>query len=462
MDQHGVSLTGGTGRGVSGNTSMGGGWTPAALKNARSIDLGEAPVSPAGLALCAAVCDLLGPPPRGRENAEKRRGAVGAIVGASLKAWLKKGRAVFQARHAEDFTAEPVGFRSYCRADDDLTAAGLIERSKPMSYETNTGGSERKAARLRPSAALVKLAEAHGVTADTVEADFEVQISAIPPHVAPDDLVQIRPMKPRQASRRDPASVFLLPTSGPQDVGPLRQEVEEVNAFVASHVFAGCRPPRFYRVFSGDIALGGRWYVSGSGNYLNMPTARRERITIDGQPIVGLDMKAAHLTILAALNGVELPPGDPYALPGIGRDVVKHYLVLWLGNGNMPTRWPPATDAEIKQAVASKGVRGIGRMLIERYPFLRDPASPTVAAQTGLDQLTYLGDARHLLTHRLQRIEAEAITLAMRRLRRGGVVVLPLHDALLVPAAAATVARGVLAEVCGEVFGVVPQIELKA
>ena len=78
----------------------------------------------------------------------------------------------------------------------------------------------------------------------------------------------------------------------------------------------------------------------------------------------------------------------------------------------------------------------MGRVIIERYPFLRAPAQ-AVAHAAGLDKLAHLGPPERLLTHRLMSIEAAALTGAMSVLRSRGILALPMHDGLLVPVSGA-------------------------
>lgn len=61
-----------------------------------------------------------------------------------------------------------------------------------------------------------------------------------------------------------------------------------------------------------------------------------------------------------------------------------------------------------------------GNAILARYPFLAAPAEAMGCV-----------DAPALTSLRLQRIEADALTLAMARLADRGVPALPLHDALI-------------------------------
>jgi hypothetical protein len=83
----------------------------------------------------------------------------------------------------------------------------------------------------------------------------------------------------------------------------------------------------------------------------------------------------------------------------------------------------------------------IGTAICARYPFMRRPAD-AAAAPAGLNELTHIAPPPKLLTHRLMGIEAQALTGAMGYLEGGGVLALPMHDGLIVPASGAQYAPG--------------------
>lgn len=85
----------------------------------------------------------------------------------------------------------------------------------------------------------------------------------------------------------------------------LREEVERYHEWVAGHDATGCLPPRFKRVFTGSWLLGSRWYAVGSeGNYQRMSETERLAITVAGDPVAEVDMRASHLSIMHGLLGV--------------------------------------------------------------------------------------------------------------------------------------------------------------
>lgn len=96
--------------------------------------------------------------------------------------------------------------------------------------------------------------------------------------------------------------------------------------------------PQTRAVFSnGSFEHGGRLYSAvqeGMGNWQSMPQAQRKTILIDNRPTVELDFDAFHITMLYAVEGLQLAlkPYDPYATvaPKAMRPIVKKLLLAVL------------------------------------------------------------------------------------------------------------------------------------
>jgi hypothetical protein len=216
----------------------------------------------------------------------------------------------------------------------------------------------------------------------------------------------------------------------------VREEVERYNEWVARHEIQGCLPRRFKRVFTVSMLLGGRWHAVGNeGNYQRMPEAERLRITIAGEPVVEVDVRASHLSIMHGLLGLSLPEGDPYEFPGVPRPVAKAWITATLGKGTLVKRWARRTSKDDPELLDVDPKR-IGEIICDRYPFLRRPAQ-AAADKAGLNTLTHIGPPASLLTHRLMAIEAAALTGAMSVLHSRGILARPMHDGLLVPVSGA-------------------------
>lgn len=432
-------------------------WTGAALANADYLDLGAVPVSPASAALVEAVAALVEASEdaregrryaRGKPRQAKLRRAVAAVVGGVLRSWGRHGRAVYQLREPKAFSGGLVGHRQFIAVVDGLTAFGLLQASPAIRYGIEWGDSTSflgKAARLRPAQPLLDLAMQHGVTPATVRADFGVEFSRKPP-ATPTALVVRRHLKePRSKGQSRPERRGVIIT-GPDDKAAQRLSagVLDANGWAAAHDVRGCLPPRWWRPFGPDWSLGGRWTALGvSGVYQRLSKEARRSITINGEATVEVDIQAAHLSIMHGLLGLGLPDGDPYAIAGLPRAVVKAWVTATLGKGSPVRHWAAGAMVGTPE-LAGMDAAAVRSAVVAKYPFLAAPAK-AVAAAAGLDGLCHLGTPERLLTHRLMALEAAGLTAAMHFLRVDrAMLALPVHDSLIVPARAVRVTREAL------------------
>jgi hypothetical protein len=175
---------------------------------------------------------------------------------------------------------------------------------------------------------------------------------------------------------------------------------------------------------------------------------RRKDLRIDGQCIAEVDIKSAMPSILYAIES-EWCQGDFYDLSSIGvhdipRAALKPVLMkmLWqkIDSSSRLPRPKSADDAKIPDHYSAQDVFG----------FLRDRNAP-VAHKLG---------AECPIGAYLMHLESEIIIKATRQCFAEGFTALPLHDALLTSAAAATRARDILIEAFVDVAGLPPIVEV--
>jgi hypothetical protein len=353
---------------------------------------------------------------RGAAEAASFRRAVGALVGASLGAWWRHGVPVSHSRKTSAFTGLPIGARTALAAADALTAAGLLHHHPGYRRQVLPGiYGAGWSARWHPTAALLALAGAHGVTPESVADAFRrVGVETIRP-TAPAELVEVKALGNERLAGGDLAAAV--------------ETVAAFNARAAAVAVQGCPLPVLRRTYHGTGH--GRFYALGGGaaSFQQMPAEDRLRdITIAGEPIAEVDARASHLTILHALAKVPLPEGDPYALPGIPREAVKAFVTMTIGTGKPAQRW--AKDTKREDGWPPLG--SIREAVVSRYPFMRCPAM--LVPEDFLPGT----DPERALAHYLMRVEADALATAMGLLWRDhGTLALPIHDCLLVPRSAA-------------------------
>jgi hypothetical protein len=492
------------------------GWSAAFLDTAFYLDLHVEPSHHDTAPFLATLIQRVIATDGGRKNQRgaagmaKIRQAIDAIIGGVLRAWSRDGSPAYRSNHADAFTPvtprhtsdtfdgaalkpgwrpQVVGRRVFTAVIAALKTQGLLHHKVGLRLPLNAPlamgqGNKSRSSRYWPTTALLDLAQAHGLTAATIAKFFPAPRPKRALKRAA--LVQLKPLgrKPR-ASRHDavePADLqppSLVSQWDQADVlRRLVAEVDEHNAFAARSAVTApadilCFPPQWCRIFRGHWDLQGRWYAigghrhSGPGQlaaYSNLPAHQRAQLQINGEAIIELDASASHLSLLLG-STASWPPmidlrADPYTgIRFLGqplhRDVVKQYVVEACGKGRPPQRWSSKLVPDHPARAYRPGE--IGPAILERYPVLRDPTvviPPDLVAKTGRP-------ANKLVTHYLAGLEAQALTRAMRWLRMRGILALPVHDSLIVPASAAREARLAMQMGYAGVCGLEPAIREK-
>lgn len=171
---------------------------------------------------------------------------------------------------------------------------------------------------------------------------------------------------------------------------------------------------------------GGRFYSIRGGNAYERWNAdlRQRLITINGERVEEVDLRASHLTLLHALAGVDFDPSaDPYEVEDLPRIVVKLWVAQAIGSSNpVARRWSKTSQAHYDEERP-------GQWLEDEFP-IRQVAAAVKDKHPLIIDIGVLGYS----TLDLQYHEAEILRLAMERLMfTKDIPVLPIHDALIVP-----------------------------
>jgi hypothetical protein len=172
---------------------------------------------------------------------------------------------------------------------------------------------------------LLDVCDKHGVHVPDFHQHFLIPL--------PDD-----PLKRHSASKRNTyglkipgRSMRFEPTSKTQK---LESELKRLNLFLDGFELQDGIHRGYIRVFNNgdnpkfDWNMGGRLYSYGEPNYQQMDRSDRLRMTINGEPVCEIDIRASYLTIFHASYGDDFfdASDDPYDVPGLGRearDVVR-------------------------------------------------------------------------------------------------------------------------------------------
>ncbi len=213
----------------------------------------------------------------------------------------------------------------------------------------------------------------------------------------------------KKVRHREP--LLALPDSHPDMV-----RLSRINAFLSQQTYALKAPVTLiYRRDTKPYFLhGGRIYTD-----IQRLPARKAKVRlntlINGQPVVEIDLKANHIRMAAALQGVELP-ADPYIdianRLDVTRDQVKLTINRSIGSSHAGrNEWGVAHPDDDEVDLPLDTFKRIKEEAQRTYPFL--------ALDEGLGL-------------KLQSLEGQVMLQAMDRLLKLGIVSLPIHDALMV------------------------------
>jgi len=336
---------------------------------------------------------------------------------------------VFRSLRPEGFSGQAVSYRTFKSLVDAMLTLGFLEEYKGFQGWSDGFGVPapwiRKATRYRATEVLLGIFHQHSVRA----ADFH-QHFLIP--------LPENPLRLRAASWRNEYGTKITGRPKRFEHTPvtmkLEQEVKDLNKFIDGFELRGGIHRGYMRVFNNgdhpkfDWNMGGRLYSYGEFNYQQLDRSQRLRMTINGEPVCEIDIRASYLTIFHALYDEPFDPtNDPYKVAGLGpeaRDVVKMWITASFGNNAPITKWPTELVAKYREKTgktlgkcypASK----VGESVIQAFPLLRRIGEVVDKGERGWAELMY--------------IESQAVLSTMIKLMHKRVPSLAVHDSLIVP-----------------------------
>lgn len=393
---------------------------------------------------------------RGRPSSAHDRAVAALICDLLWNAEEDRAQWGYRSHRAIEFTGRAVGRRVYIAAFEGLLREGMLEFVPGHQQHMQFGGAKvpswRKAPRLRATAQGLERAVAAGITPTNWREHFDI---------VPARAVRSRkpPLECRTPSRRvggvkHRGGALPIDLSDPE-VLELHDQVTRINTFLAQHDIVGEDHSGFQRIFNAPVGdkcvwnKGGRLSSVERKNYQVAKKPSRAKMTIDGHPVVELDLTASHLTILHALRDYPFDPSDdPYFVEGIPRDVVKRWVTMTLGHRKLHRSWPKSVRADLDQAV--------GGSLQAAYPIGK-------TSQAILNGLPLLGDwgESPIDWGDLQYVESKVMVKTVETLAfTHGVPCLPVHDSIIVAAHHQELASQVLKEAFRSVVGVNPHLKV--
>lgn len=384
---------------------------------------------------------------------------VAAILCDFLRA-AESARWSYRPMRPAAFTGQRIGYRPFKSAIEDMVRNWMVELAKGHQQWNEDGfGDGAKlpswsmATRLRPTEWLLRYMAEAGLTPETWRDDFDL--------IEPERPLVKEPLVLRRRNVRHKGEKYrgyaMRVDLGHPKARHLHDRMDRLNRFYMKHIiepvgFLGVR-----RIFNNgespsfDWDQGGRLYVVGGG-YQTMKKAERPNLTIDGEPVAEIDVKASFISILSVRLRMPLEPlADPYEIDGLPRPLVKAVVTMTLGHDRFHARWPSTVKAELENRL---GVNDLGKA----YPLKK--VLPLIVAK--LPAMADWGNTG-VSCFDLQFVESEAMLLAVERLAYDHEVVsLPVHDSLIVPLSRLEVAKEVLCHAFEEVAGHYPQLSVKS
>jgi len=364
----------------------------------------------------------------------------------------------------ETATGITVGHEPFKRVTDDLAREGFLEVVTGYKECHAPVSSRGVATRFKATSKLIGLAIAHNVHPEFWEHHF----GSIPRPVRVADPIRLKAKSKKewrynkdkkQGKMAKCKGMSLLVDYSLPHVAAYAEGVNGLNTFMArqdiqpAHLYHS-----FFRVFGdgdkdgADYSKGGRIYAYGIGKgYQNVRKHIRRRMTISGEAIAEVDLRASYLTILYRRLGYQLPSDDPYTMPDVPRHIVKMWVSANLGKGKLLTKWPDAlvkkykedSDDEQGDLRAEHPIKATGQTIMKHLPIMKEWSEAPIG----------WGD--------LQLTESTVVMAAVTKLAFvHGVPALPLHDALMVPESKADLAAKVLWESFHEHVGIYPYISI--
>jgi hypothetical protein len=327
------------------------------------------------------------------------------------------------------------------KAQTLLTALGFVGIAKGSM---NT----RRATTFWATEKLVDLAAHYGVRLQNIRAHFKPE----PPH----NPLVLRGRGERRGNRKIRGPIIKKYKHTDQ-TRQLEADIKEINAFLADCEISGGEHEGYTRNFNANSwKKGGRLYSIGGGYQQMSPPEKRLEMTINGEAVAEIDIRASHLTIIhAKLEQPLSSDSDPYERIkafGVDRNIAKLWTVISLGNAKPAVRWPAETAKDYKKATGQElgkaaRVKDVGKAMLEAFPALR--------------KLTKLKVGKDLPLI-LQCTESQAVVNTMLILmREHRIPSLSTHDGIVVPRSGVGWTKAILTQQYLKSVGVEPVLTVE-
>lgn len=335
--------------------------------------------------------------------------------------WLAYSRRRDDYPGATRYRSSLVTRQAVCDVADLLVQAKLAEGERGFYDRSHHGGMMKvgRKSRIRATEALLALATSHGLNPASIAivAASETILLRGPKEVRgkPGPLMEYEDnqetVKLRETLGRINAllEAAIITVDGQASAGDLLQPTQGDDE---ESLPTDRTAQRLYRVFNdGSFDRGGRFY----GWWQGLKKEVRQRLRINGEPVIELDFSGMHPRLCYALDGQPLRPEvDPYAIPGLEgadtRDLVKRGFNQLLNGTEKTSNAPPGCADRLPA-----GMRW--HQLLARIEEHHRPIDHWLRCRRGLE---------------LQAIDAGIAEQVLSYLAYRGIPCLPVHDSFIV------------------------------
>jgi len=355
---------------------------------------------------------------------------------------------IYRSLGKSAFEDASVNYDVFMGVLDGLKALELVGHEKGQTRYRKTGfwpghsvTLPGRASRFWATAKLIDFVEPYGIRVDNISDHFKPE--------PPNNPLVLRDYGRGKGVNRERGPI-IKNYERTEHTKQLAADVRELNEFLEGCEITGGEHHGYTRNFNNaSWNKGGRLYSIGGG-YQQLSEEKRLQMTINGEPVAEIDIKASYLTIYHARLRVPLEKHvDPYERAGVERSIAKIWMVESFGKSKPETRWPPETIKNYKKETG-KDLREVTKA--------KDVAQKMLSAFPALHKLEDHSD----IWADLQFIEAEAVINTMLILKRThSIPSLSMHDGLILPRSKAELAKTVLAKEYRKFVGVEPMLTVE-
>ncbi len=317
-----------------------------------------------------------------------------------------------QANAPEQYNPHGYGHKPLIAVIQQLKRNGLLTLKKGVArlVKKNDGDfEEAQLSEFRASETLVGLCEAHDYTPKATAAN-------------PQQFVELRDLNGRLVSFEETSYSRHINELMGDYCQFLNAQRIEVDGEDLGHLHL----VRKYKDWDGSRRLihGGRSHHP----FMSYPSAKRERITINGSPVDTVDYPASQLNVLYShVTGRFLYPEDPYEVEGMSRTTAKYLVNLMLNNAS----------AQAASLAANKNISDQKKLVRDNY------SSDLRRFKTVSAMMKLISDRNASIAHcffngkamgqQYAWLEANLVFEVARLLARMDVPALTVHDEFIVP-----------------------------